>query len=120
MGTSLLNIAVTGLNAAQAGLLTTSHNISNSSTVGFNRQSIIQTTQHPHFTGAGFLGQGTRIDTVVRSYSNFLFEQVKTSQATTSHLESFMSQLGLIDNMLGDVTVGLSPAITSFFEGVNA
>lgn len=120
MGTSTLNIAVTGLNAAQAGLLTTSHNISNASTAGFNRQRTVQTTQNPQYAGAGFFGQGTRVQTVQRTYNEFLANQVTTSQATTSQLESYLNQLGLIDNMLGDTTVGLSPAITSFFSGVNA
>lgn len=120
MGASTLNIAVTGLNAAQAGLLTTSHNISNASTEGFSRQRIQQTTQNPQYTGSGFLGQGTRISTVQRLYNSFLADQVTTSQASTSQLESYLNQLGLIDNMLGDKTVGLSPAITGFFEGINA
>lgn len=120
MGTSLLNVAVTGLNAAQSGLLTTSHNISNASTAGFNRQRIIQTTQIPQFSGSGFVGQGTRVETVERAYSNFLFTQVKASQANTSYLESYVNQIDLINNMLGDTTVGLSPAVTNFFAGVNA
>ncbi len=120
MATSALNIAVTGLNAAQAGLLTTSHNISNASTDGFNRQRIIQSTQNPQYTGSGFLGQGTSVTTVQRTYSGFLANQVVASQATTSQLQAYQNQLGLIDNMLGDTTVGLSPAITSFFSGINA
>ena len=40
MGASTLSIAITGLNAAQAGLLTTSHNISNSNTAGYSRQVV--------------------------------------------------------------------------------
>ena len=35
MGTQLYNIGITGLNAAQAGLITTGHNISNAATPGF-------------------------------------------------------------------------------------
>lgn len=120
MAASTLNIAITGLNASQAGLLTTSHNIANASTAGFSRQRTIQTTQNPQFTGAGFLGQGTRVLTVERAYSSFLVNQLITSQATTSSLEAYQNQLGLINNMLGDTTVGLSPAITGFFDGVNA
>ena len=38
MSNSVYGIALSGLNAARAGLSTTSHNIANSNTVGFNRQ----------------------------------------------------------------------------------
>lgn len=119
MAASALSIAITGLNAAQAGLLTTSHNISNASTAGYNRQNIVQTTQNPYYTGGGFIGQGTRVTTVSRAYSSFLATQMYASQASTSRLETYMTQLNSIDNMLGDTTVGLSPAISNFYDGVN-
>lgn len=119
MGASTLSIAITGLNAAQAGLLTTSHNISNSNTAGYSRQVVQQTTQNPQYTGGGFIGQGTRVLTVQRQYSAFLGQQLAASQSATSQLQSYQTQLDQIDNMLGDTTVGLSPAINGFFEGVN-
>ena len=119
MGASTLSIAITGLNAAQAGLLTTSHNISNSNTAGYSRQVVQQTTQNPFYTGSGFIGQGTRVETVQRQYSAFLGQQLAASHAATSQLESYQTQLDQIDNMLGDTTVGLSPAINGFFNGVN-
>jgi len=118
MGSSAFSIAVSGLNAAQAGLLTTSHNIANASTAGFNRQTVVQTTQTPQFTGAGFFGQGTTVNNVVRAYSKFLSDQVTASQASASQLDIYAAQIKQIDNMLADPTVGLSPVITSFFQGV--
>jgi flagellar hook-associated protein 1 FlgK len=119
MGASTLTIAVTGLNAAQAGLLTTSHNIANSSTAGFSRQSVQQTTQSPYYSGGGFFGQGTRVLTVQRAYSDFLGTQLSTAQSASSQLQSYLTQLNQIDNMLGDTTVGMSPVINGFFGGVN-
>ena len=53
MGASLFSIGLTGLNAAQAGLSTTSHNNSNAGTTGYSRQSIEQSTNPAMFTGAG-------------------------------------------------------------------
>lgn len=119
MGASTLSIAITGLNAAQAGLLTTSHNISNSNTAGYSRQVVQQTTQNPFYTGGGFIGQGTRVLTVQRQYSAFLGQQMTASQAATSQLQSYQTQIDQIDNMLGDKTVGLSPAVNNFFSGLN-
>jgi flagellar hook-associated protein FlgK len=44
---SIFSIGVSGLNAAQVGMLTTSHNIANASTAGYNRQQIVQGYQRP-------------------------------------------------------------------------
>ena len=44
---SLLNIGLTGLNASQAYLNTTGHNIANAATPGFHRQNVTQETRDP-------------------------------------------------------------------------
>ena len=119
MGTSIYNIGVSGLNAAQVGLLTTGHNISNAATPGFNRQKIIQTTNTPQFTGAGFLGQGTSVQTIQRIYNQYLASQVTSSQARLSELNAYSTQIKQVDNLLADSSAGLSPALQDFFSGVN-
>lgn len=115
---SLLNIGVTGLNAAQAGLVTTSHNIANASTPGFSRQSIVQSTQNPMFTGAGFFGQGTQVETVKRMYNAYLTQQVLSADTRRAQFDSYENQITQIDNMLADTNVGLSPAMQDFFQAV--
>ena len=64
----VFSIGLSGLNAAQAGLVTTSHNISNAGTEGYTRQRTVQEAQEPFFSGGGFLGTGTKI-TVAKSNS---------------------------------------------------
>lgn len=115
---SLLNIGITGLNAAQAGLVTTSHNIANAATPGFSRQTTIQTTQEPMFTGAGFFGQGTRVETVKRIYSEYLTQQVLSADTRRAQFDSYADQVAQIDNLLADTSVGLSPALQDFFKAV--
>jgi flagellar hook-associated protein 1 FlgK len=58
---SIFSIGVTGLDAAMIGLSTTSHNIANASTTGYNRQTIVQGTNFATLTGAGYIGQGTNV-----------------------------------------------------------
>jgi flagellar hook-associated protein 1 len=118
MASSLFGIGISGLNAAQASLLTTSHNISNVNTPGYSRQVVVQGTNMPHFTGAGFFGQGTHIETVKRQYSNFLEVQLRDTQAATSELQRYHSQISRIDSILADTDAGLSSAIDNFFAGV--
>ncbi|MBE7421510.1 MAG: flagellar hook-associated protein FlgK [Zoogloeaceae bacterium] len=119
MGTSIFNIGVSGLAAAQAGLLTTGHNISNASTPGFNRQQIVQGTSTPQFTGSGFLGQGTSVMTVRRIYSQFLAGQTLAAQTRLSELNAYADQLRQIDGLLADSSAGLSSALNDFFRGVH-
>jgi len=119
MGSSILNIGVTGLQVAQAGLLTSGHNIANAATPGFTRQQILQTTNVPQFTGSGFFGQGANVESVRRVYSQFLFSQVLSAQTTQAELDSHSLQVQQIDNMLADPSSGLSPALQDFFKSVS-
>src|SRR5690242_9228382 len=115
---SIFEIGLTGLNAAQAGLNTTGHNIANAATAGFHRQNAIQSTQQPQQTGSGFFGKGVRVDTVLRTYSQFLENAVLQAQTQDSYLQAYQSQINQIDNLLADPNSGLSPALQSFFSAV--
>ena len=114
----LFNVGVSGLNAAQAGILTASHNISNASTPGYSRQQILQGSNIPMVTGSGFMGQGTHIQTVSRIYDAFLGRQVLGAEASATEMDSYLAQIQQIDNILADSSAGLSPALTAFFKGV--
>ncbi|MFT4172278.1 MAG: flagellar hook-associated protein FlgK [Rhodocyclaceae bacterium] len=117
---SLLSIGLTGLNAAQASLTTTSHNITNANVTGYTRQQVIQGTQTPLYTGAGFFGQGTQVQTVKRIYNQFLENQTMAADAAHSKSSTYYNEIAQIDNLLGDETVGLSSAITSYFNSVQS
>ncbi|MDZ7596571.1 MAG: flagellar hook-associated protein FlgK [Thiobacillus sp.] len=118
MATSILSIGQSALAAAQVGLSTTGHNIANAATPGYSRQVVVQGAAQPQSYGFGFMGQGTEISTVKRIYSEFLGAQVNTAQSTKSALDSYSLQIRQIDNMLGDPTSGLSPALQGFFSGM--
>lgn len=118
MTSRLFEIGISGLNAAQANLRTASHNISNAATPGFTRQEAVQSTALAQLTEAGFVGNGVKVDTVRRIYSEFLSNQVVSSQSRSSELDTYYSQLTQIDNLLADPRAGLSAAMTSFFNAV--
>ena len=109
---------MSGLNAAQASIAVTSHNIANAGTDGFHRQSAVQGTETPQGSGAGFFGRGVEVETVRRAYSQFLDNAVLTAQAQGSYLDTYNSQISQIDNLLADPSAGLSPALQSFFSSV--
>lgn len=114
----LFGVAISGLNAAQVGILTASHNISNASTAGYNRQEIVQGTNVPTLTGNGYIGQGTHVTTVKRIYDQYLSRQVLSAEAGAAEMDSYLTQIRQIDNLLADSSAGLSPALAAFFKGV--
>ncbi len=120
MASGLLSIAMTGINAAQMALTTTSNNISNQNTAGYTLQRTVQSSNPTIMTGSGGLGQGTNVVTVERMYSQALTNQVLSAQTNVSSLDAYTSQISQIDNMLADQNAGLTPAVQSFFNGVQA
>lgn len=115
---NLLSIGRTGLLAAQTGLATTGHNITNASVPGYTRQGIVQSTLPPLNQGVGYVGTGTQVAQIKRYYDDFLNKQVMNAQATQGSVDAYLSQISQIDNMMSDTTIGLSPALQDFFRGV--
>ena len=115
---SLLSIGKSGLLAAQAGLATTGHNITNANVLGYNRQVVVQGTTPPLQTGDGFIGTGTEVAQIKRIYDDFLNRQLLGAQTNQAQLDTYYNQVSQIDNLLADTTVGLAPALQGFFGGV--
>lgn len=111
---NILGTGVSGLNAAQANLLTTSHNITNVDTSGYSRQQVIQSTNIPQATGAGFIGNGVNVTTVKRLHNQFLTTQLIQVQSQSSQHATHYSRISQIDNLLADPVAGLSPSLQDF------
>lgn len=115
---NLLSIGQTALTAAQVGLSTTGHNISNANTDGYNRQVVVQSSQGGDRNSFGFVGAGTEVSVVKRVYNEFLTGQVLNSQTSQSSLSSYYTQVSQINNMFADSTAGVTPAMQEFFSAV--
>ncbi|MBS1159891.1 MAG: flgK [Proteobacteria bacterium] len=114
----IFGIGVSGIQAAQLGMLVTQHNITNSNTPGYSRQSIVQATSIPMGTASGYSGSGVQVTTIQRQYSSFLSDQVNQSETQLSSLDSYFQQIQVIDDLLADANAGVSPALQDFFKGV--
>lgn len=115
---NILSVAQTALSAAKAGLVTTGHNIANASTPGFNRQVVIQAAVAGQNEGGGFIGKGTAVVGVRRIYSEYLADQVRTAQTSAGQLDSHLTQISRINNLMADPSSGLSPVLQDFFKSV--
>ncbi|OZI74676.1 flagellar hook-associated protein FlgK [Bordetella genomosp. 12] len=117
---NLYNLAMTGLNASQAGLEVTSHNITNAATDGYSRQRLVTSTAGAAESSQGFYGRGVQVDTVKRQYDSFLYKQLVGAKGSAAQLSAQYDQLSAINNQFSDRTVGLTPALSAFFSSLNS
>ncbi len=115
---NLLGTAVSGLLAYQRAMATTGHNVSNVNTPGYSRQRIELATRPPLESSAGFIGNGVHIDTVSRSYDQFLTTQLRSTTSGQGQLGAYYELARQIDNIVADPKAGLSPALQDFFAAV--
>lgn len=110
--------SVSGLVAFQRALATTSHNISNVNTEGFSRQRVELGTRTAEPFGNGFIGTGVEGKTVKRIFDQARQTAVERNTAELRRLDTMAEYAGRIDNLVADSSAGLSPALQSFFDGM--
>ncbi len=112
---------LSGLNAAQAALVTTGHNTANVNTPGYSRQSAQVASAGGNYTpGVGFFGNGAKVVNVSRSYDQYLTAQFNQAQSSNESLSSYYTQISQIDNLLANQKAGLAPQLQTFFGHVQA
>ncbi|WP_299595886.1 flagellar hook-associated protein FlgK [uncultured Microbulbifer sp.] len=105
---SIFSIGLSGLNAAQNALNTTSNNISNVYTPGYNRELTLLSER----SGSG----GVTVEDIQRQFDGFVAGQLNRANSETSALSSYVTQVSQIDNLLADQQAGLAPLMQDFFS----
>ncbi|MDE1006933.1 MAG: flagellar hook-associated protein FlgK [Paraburkholderia fungorum] len=118
MSSNLINLGLSGLNAAQWGLTTTGQNISNASTPGYTIETPVYAESAGQYTGSGYLPQGVSTVTVTRQYSQYLTTQLNNAQSSGSSLSTYNTLISQLNNLVGSPTSGIASAITSYFTGL--
>jgi flagellar hook-associated protein 1 FlgK len=118
MSSNLLNIGLSGLNAAQWGLTTTGENISNVSTPGYSLETPVYAETGGTYTGSGYLPMGVSTTTVQRQYSQYLATQLNNAQSSSSALSAYNTLIAQLNNLVGSPTAGIASAITGYFTGL--
>lgn len=114
----LLNIGMSGLNAAQGSLATLSNNIANAKTPGYSRQQTTQTANGMSGVGGVFIGSGTTLSDVRRVYNQFLDTQLQTTTSLNFDAKAYLDQIGSVDKLLSDKSTGVGAALNSFFAAL--
>ncbi|MHA6576964.1 flagellar hook-associated protein FlgK [Pseudomonas yamanorum] len=112
---SLLNIGMSGLNAAQGSLSVLSNNIANVNTPGYSRQQTTQNASASNAFGGVFIGTGTTLADVRRVYNDFLNTAYQNSTALNSDANAYLGQASAIDKTLSDKSTGMSAVLSAFF-----
>src|SRR3569833_165997 len=112
----LFTTSVSGLLAFQRALDVTSYNISNVATPGYSKENANFTERPGQAYSSGYIGSGTAIDSVTRSYDELLAGQVRSSQSSFSSFDTYATQAAQIDNMLSDPKTGLTVSLQNFIN----
>jgi flagellar hook-associated protein 1 FlgK len=121
MSNSMFYTGLSGLNVAQAALVTTGHNTANVNTAGYSRQTAqVASSGGIYAPGVGFFGTGAKTTDVTRSYDQYLTTQLNQAQSLNQSLTTHYTQISQIDNLLANQTAGLAPQLQTLFTNVQA
>lgn len=107
---TIFSIGLSGLNAAQNALNTTSNNISNVYTPGYNRELTI--------LGQSRADAGVQVNAIQRQFNQYVANQLNAATSASSALKTYENQISQIDNLLADREAGLAPLMQSFFSSL--
>lgn len=112
----ILSNSVSGLLSVQRALATTGHNVSNANTEGYSRQTVSMTASQPEYMGNGYVGTGTKVDSITRSFDQFVESQFRDATSENSRLGFLQNFASQVTGVLGDTETGVSQASQAFFN----
>ena len=96
---ALFNIATRAMLTHQSAMTVVSHNIANASVPGYSRQQAELATTQGMFDGAGYFGRGVHVQTVTRSYNEFLTRQAAVALAQQGYDTARSEQLTRLEGV---------------------
>ena len=112
-----LSIGYSGLSAAQVGINTTGNNISNAEVEGYSRQRVIQSAQTPLFTGAGNVGNGTKVQDIKRVFDNFVFDRYTSVSSDKEYTDFTQKSLEELSSYFPEIDgVGVKADLSEFYN----
>ncbi|HFK5799486.1 TPA: flagellar hook-associated protein FlgK [Enterobacter hormaechei subsp. oharae] len=117
---NMINIAWSGLQAAQFGMSVTSMNISNVLTPGYSRQGIIQSSVVTMGQGGMSAGAGVQVDSIRRISDQYLTSQVWQSNSKANYYSINNQYLGSLEKVIGTDSTSLGTGLDDFFSALSA
>ncbi|MGG6135041.1 flagellar hook-associated protein FlgK [Pantoea allii] len=117
---NMINIAWSGLQAAQLGMSVTSMNISNMLTSGYSRQGIIQSSVVTMGQGGLSGGAGVQVESIRRISDQYLTNQVWQSNSQANYYSLSNQYLSSLEKVIGTDSTSLGTGLDDFFSALNA
>ena len=117
---SMISIALSGANAAQAALDASSQNTANLQTPGYSRQGVVLASVQPLYDGAQVAGSGVAVTSIQRfsdQYTNLQLWNAASSLGQSTSAQPYFTQL---EQVMGDTTTGISAGLDGFSSALNA
>jgi flagellar hook-associated protein 1 len=112
-----LGIGYSGLSAAQVGINTTGHNISNAENEGYTRQRVITSASTPLSTAPGNVGNGVDIQDIKRVFDNFVFDRYSTVSGEKEYSDFEMKTLEELSAYFPEIDgVGIKADLAEFYN----
>ena len=111
-----LNIGYSGLTAAQAGVNTSSHNITNAESEGYTRQRVVTAAATPIFSKPGNVGNGAEIMDITRIFDNFVYDRYTSLSADKEYADYMESTLEELSTYFPEINeVGIKADLKEYY-----
>lgn len=112
-----LNIGYSGLNAAQIGIDTTGHNISNAETEGYTRQRVVTSSAIPVNIDPGMRGNGTQVTEIARVFDAFVYNRYTSTAQNKEYSDAMKKTLQELSTYFPDIdNVGIKFDLQNYFD----
>lgn len=117
---SMINIAFSGLQAAQLGMNVTSMNTANYLTSGYSRQGIIQSAVGPMGEAGISPGSGVQVDSIRRISSQYLVNQVWQTNSKSNYYSMGNQYISSLEKVIGTDSTNLGTGLDDFVSAMSA
>ncbi|WP_433638122.1 flagellar hook-associated protein FlgK [Kluyvera georgiana] len=116
---SMINIAFSGLQAAQLGMNVTSMNTANYLTSGYSRQGIIQSAVGPMGEAGISPGSGVQVDSIRRISSQYLVNQVWQTNTKSNYYSMGNQYISALEKVIGTDSTSIGTGLDDFVSALS-
>lgn len=117
---NMLDVALSGMRAAQLGIETASHNIANVNVEGFSRQRVRLASAPLVFTNGTLLSGGVRGVAVERIHDRYIARQIRLHLGEQGQNQYLSRRLSEVETVFNESTnEGLGRVINEFYSGIS-
>ncbi|MDE4081003.1 MULTISPECIES: flagellar hook-associated protein FlgK [Enterobacter cloacae complex] len=117
---SMFDIAYSGLQAANMGMLVSSMNANNLLTPGYTRQGIVQSAIGPMGEAGLSPGNGVQVNSIRRLSSQYLVNQVWQTNTKAAYFSMGNEYVSSLEKVIGTDSTSLGNGLDDFFSALNA